>query len=208
MQTMIRTRLRPMVDADIPQIMDIERASFPAMWPQTAYKRELSNKIARYLVLAEVRDEVSAPPTPTTGLWASFRRIVSAPEPAPTSFEFLIGFIGIWLMVDEAHIVTIATRPERRRQGIGERLLIAGVELAQDLEQYVVTLEVRASNIEAQAMYEKYGFARVGLRKRYYTDNHEDAVLMTTPDLATPAYQKLLAGLRERHRARHPDLWA
>ena len=122
--------------------------------------------------------------------------------------EYLLGFVGIWLMVDEAHIVTIASRPERRREGIGERLLIAAIELARDLDQVVVTLEVRASNVEAQAMYEKYGFARVGLRKRYYTDNNEDAVLMTTPDLATPAYVKLLAGLQERHREQHPDFWA
>ena len=75
-------------------------------------------------------------------------------------------------------------------------------------DQEVATLEVRASNDDAQALYEKYGFARVGLRKRYYTDNNEDAVIMTTPDLATPAYVKLLAGLQERHREQHPDFWA
>jgi ribosomal-protein-alanine N-acetyltransferase len=204
---MIKTRLRPMVDADIPQIIDIERQSFPAMWPQTAYKRELSNKIARYIVLAELRDDSPPPPAPSSGLWASFRRIVNAPEPALPSSEYLLGFIGVWLLVDEAHIVTIAVRDKCRRQGIGERLLLAASDLAWEMEQFVLTLEVRASNIEAQAMYEKYAFGRVGLRKRYYTDNNEDAVLMTTPDLGTPAYQKLLAGLRDEHRHRYPDLW-
>jgi ribosomal-protein-alanine N-acetyltransferase len=207
MRTMINTRLRPMVEADIPQIMDIERESFPAMWPQTAYKRELTNKIARYLVLAELRDPEPPAPPPSTGIWTSLRRIVTAPEHPAVSSEYILGFVGIWLMVDEAHIVTIASRPERRREGIGERLLIAAIGLARDLDQVVVTLEVRASNVEAQAMYDKYGFARVGLRKRYYTDNNEDAVLMTTPDLSTPSYEKLLVGLREQHRDRHPDLW-
>ena len=74
MRTMIRTRLRPMVEADIPQIMDIERESFPAMWPQTAYKRELTNKIARYVVLAELRDEQAPAPPPPSSIWTSFRR--------------------------------------------------------------------------------------------------------------------------------------
>lgn len=207
MRTMIKTRLRPMVDADIPQIMDIERQSFPAMWPQTAYKRELTNKIARYIVLAELRDDQPPVPPPSSGIWASFRRIVNVPEPTPPSSEYILGFIGVWLMVDEAHIVTIAVRDECRRQGVGERLLLAAIDLAWEMEQFVLTLEVRASNVEAQAMYEKYAFGRVGLRKRYYTDNNEDAVLMTTPELGTPAYQKLLAGLREEHQRRHPDLW-
>jgi ribosomal-protein-alanine N-acetyltransferase len=196
-----------MAEADIPQVMDIERESFPAMWPQTAYKRELTNKIARYFVLAELRDEpaITAAPPPA-GIWSAFRRAI-APEEPRLSSEYLLGFIGVWLMVNEAHIVTVAVREECRRSGVGERLLIAATELAMDCDQEVVTLEVRASNEAAQLMYEKYGFDRVGLRKRYYTDNNEDAVLMTTPDLYLPAYRRLFDGLREQHRAKHPDLW-
>ncbi len=206
MRTLLRTRLRPMGTEDIPQVMDIERESFPSMWPQTAYRRELNNKIARYVVLCEVRDEEPQSP-PVAGVWTAIRRIVGSGATAPAAAEHLLGFIGVWLMVGEAHIVTVATRESHRRMGIGERLLIAAMEVAMDSDQECATLEVRASNDVAQRLYDKYDFARVGLRKRYYTDNNEDAVLMTTPDLISPAFRAMFNALREKHRARYPDLW-
>ena len=110
-------------------------------------------------------------------------------------------------MAGEAHIVTVAVRESRRRLGIGERLLIATIELAREAGQDAVTLEVRKSNEGAQRLYEKYGFQRVGLRVRYYTDNNEDAVLMTTPDLNSPSYTELFERLRRAHREQKPDLW-
>jgi ribosomal-protein-alanine N-acetyltransferase len=195
-----------MTDSDIAQVADIERQSFPTMWPQTAYKRELSNKIARYFVITELRDP-PAPPALTSGFLGALRRVVGGVE-AAASEEYLLGFLGLWLMVNEAHIVTVAVREEHRHQGIGERLLIAAIELAMDADQEVVTLEVRASNESAKSMYEKYGFTRVGLRKRYYTDNNEDAVIMTTPDIFLPAYKRLLGELKSQHQARYPELWA
>ena len=204
MRTLLRTRLRPMSSGDITQIADIERESFISMWPQTAYRRELTNKIARYLVMTEVRSAPAAPPP--AGLWNTLRRIVGSDAP-PDADEYVLGFIGVWLMAGEAHVVTVAVRNEFRRMGIGERLLIAAIELARDFEQAEVTLEVRASNEAAQRMYEKYGFARVGMRKRYYTDNNEDAVLMTTPEIASSGYRALFDERRAEHRARHPDLW-
>jgi ribosomal-protein-alanine N-acetyltransferase len=91
--------------------------------------------------------------------------------------------------------------------GIGERLVIAILELALDYDQEVATLEVRASNDSAQRLYEKYGFARLGLRKRYYTDNNEDAVIMTTPELHSDGFRARFDALQAVHRARHPDLW-
>ena len=107
-----------------------------------------------------------------------------------------LGSIGVWMMAGEAHIVTVAVRESRRRLGIGERLLIATIELAREAGQDAVTLEVRKSNEGAQRLYEKYGFQRVGLRVRYYTDNNEDAVLITTPDLNSPSYTELFERLR------------
>jgi ribosomal-protein-alanine N-acetyltransferase len=198
--------LRPMTDDDIAQVADVERESFPSMWPQTAYKREMANKLARYLVLTELRDAPVEPPA-TSGLWGALRRMVGG-EPASGSHEYVLGFIGLWLMVGEAHIVTVAVRERYRRMGIGERLVIASVELALDADQEVATLEVRASNEAAQRLYEKYGFARLGLRKRYYTDNNEDAVIMTTPDLFSEAFRLRFGALRSRHQAEYPDLWA
>ena len=203
MRTAIRTRLRPMTAEDIPQVMDIERESFPSMWPQTAYRRELQNKLARYIVLAEVPPE-EQPAATAPGVWGAIRRIVSGED---DSRERLLGFIGLWLMVGEAHIVTVAVRESHRRMGIGERLLIAAVELAAVAGEDVVTLEVRKSNEAAQRLYAKYGFERVGLRVRYYTDNDEDAVLMTTPALDAPSFRARLEELRELHRQRNPDLW-
>jgi ribosomal-protein-alanine N-acetyltransferase len=205
MRTALRTAIRPMTADDIVQVADIERESFPSMWPQTAYKRELANKLARYLVLTELRDAPIDPPA-TAGLWGALRRVVGV-GPAAGSHEHLLGFIGLWLMVGEAHIVTVAVRERYRRMGIGERLVIAILELALREEQEVATLEVRASNDAAQRLYEKYGFARLGLRKRYYTDNNEDAVIMTTPDLFCDAFRSRFEDLRARHQARYADLW-
>ena len=207
MYTMMKTRLRSMVEADIAQVVEIERESFPSSWPQTAYKRELTNKVARYFVLAETRDEVPGPTSHAAGLLGVLRRAIGSEELAASS-QYLTGFIGVWLMVNEAHIVTVAVREECRRMGVGERLLIAAIDMAIDADQEVVTLEVRASNTGAQKMYEKYGFERVGLRKRYYSDDHEDAVIMTTPDILGGTYRTVLVGLRERHRTQHPELWA
>lgn len=207
MQTMTPTFLRPMIEADIAQVLDIERESFPTMWPQTAYKRELTNQIAHYFVIARPGDEPAVEGTSLSGFWGAVRRAVGATEPAQAR-DHLLGFIGVWLMVHEAHIVTVATRGDFRRKGVGERLLIAAIELAQDADQDVVTLEVRASNSAAQAMYEKYGFTRAGVRKRYYTDDHEDALIMTTPDIATAEYHALVQERRAEHRRRFPELWA
>jgi ribosomal-protein-alanine N-acetyltransferase len=194
-----------MTAADIAQVADVERESFPSMWPQTAYKRELDNKLARYLVLTELRETPIDPPA-TGGIWGALRRMVGT-EPAAGSHEYLLGFIGLWLMVGEAHIVTVAVRARYRRMGIGERLVIASIELAIENEQEVATLEVRASNDGAQQLYAKYGFARLGLRKRYYTDNNEDAVIMTTPDLHANAFRARFDELRAKHRTEYPDLW-
>ena len=89
-------------------------------------------------------------------------------------------------MVDEAHITTFAVHPAWRRQRIGERLLLAFLDLARDRHAREATLEVRLSNIAARRLYEKYGFRPVGLRPRYYSDNGEDALIMTTEPLGEP----------------------
>jgi ribosomal-protein-alanine N-acetyltransferase len=204
MRTAIFTRLRAMTADDIEQVMEIERESFPSMWPQTAYRRELQNKLARYIVLSELRPPDQSPGQPG-GVWGTLRKIVGADPALPD--ERLLGFIGVWLMVGEAHVVTLAVRETCRRMGIGERLIIASIELAMEAEQEAVTLEVRKSNDVAQRLYEKYGFDRVGLRVRYYTDNNEDAVLMSTSALLSPSYRAHFFRLREEHRARYPDLW-
>ena len=94
---------------------------------------------------------------------------------------------GMWLMVDEAHITTSRSIPAWRRQRIGERLLLAFLDLALERGAHEATLEVRLSNLPARRLYEKFGFRPVGLRPRYYSDNGEDALIMTTEPLAYAA---------------------
>jgi [ribosomal protein S18]-alanine N-acetyltransferase len=103
---------------------------------------------------------------------------------------------GMWLMVDEAHITTFAVHPAWRRRRIGERLLLAFLDLAMDRDAHEATLEVRLSNLAARKLYEKYGFRPVGLRPHYYSDDHEDALIMTTTPLSEPAMRERIERLR------------
>ena len=91
----------------------------------------------------------------------------------------LVGMLVLWMIVDEAHIATLATHPDFRRQGIAKRLLVAALKNAYAEGARTALLEVRAGNDAAQTMYRKFGFEVVGRRERYYKDNNEDAVLMT-----------------------------
>jgi ribosomal-protein-alanine N-acetyltransferase len=194
-------RIRFMRAEDIPQVLDIERESFPSMWPQTVYQRELKNKLARYLVACEPGDD-AGPPLPARG--GLLRRLFGPPA---ATRERILGMVGLWCMMGEGHIVTISVRASHRRQGIGELLLLAALEAAMDAGQDGVTLEYRVSNRAARALYEKYGFTQAGVRVRYYSDNQEDAVLMSTPPLRSSPYQRLLAQRIEEQRRRWGDAY-
>ncbi len=89
----------------------------------------------------------------------------------------------LWLILDEAHIATIATHPDFRRQKIGERLLLHALAAAREEGVGRAFLEVRVSNLAAQALYKKYGFVVDGIRPHYYKDNNEDALLMSLDSL-------------------------
>jgi [ribosomal protein S18]-alanine N-acetyltransferase len=90
----------------------------------------------------------------------------------------IVGYCGAWLVIDEAHITNIAILPEYRGRRLGEALLRKMMDIAIERGAKVMTLEVRVSNIIAQSLYEKLGFQKGGIRKRYYTDNGEDALVM------------------------------
>jgi len=115
--------------------------------------------------------------------------------------DALVGFAGLWIMVDEAHVTTFAVHPRWRRRGIGERLLLVLLELSAARHAREATLEVRLSNVAARRLYEKYGFRPVGIRPRYYSDNGEDALIMTTDDLTSPEMHERLAALALRYDA-------
>jgi len=198
MLTLTRYMVRPMTDADIVQVTQIERESFPTSWPQTAYRRELSNNLARYLVVIDR----AHPPPPSEPRKRSLLGILRRPDATPQTDEYIVGYVGVWLLVDQAHIVAIAVREPYRRRGLGELLLSEAIEMAIENQQESVTLEVRRSNHGAQALYEKYRFLKVGVRKRYYSDNHEDAIIMTTPPIQAESYLEHLAYLREQQQKR------
>ena len=109
----------------------------------------------------------------------------------------IVGYAGLWLMVDEAHITTFAVHPDQRRLRIGERLLQRLFEIAVVMNGEWLTLEVRASNLPAQKLYEKYGFRRAGVRRRYYSDNNEDALILWTERLKDRVVRDRIAALRK-----------
>lgn len=90
----------------------------------------------------------------------------------------IVGYGGIWLILDEAHVTNIAIDPDYRGRKYGDQLVEAMIALTEKEGIYNMTLEVRASNYVAQRLYEKYGFKACGIRPKYYQDNHEDAVIM------------------------------
>ncbi len=110
----------------------------------------------------------------------------------------VVGFAGVWLMVDDAHITTFGVHPDWRRQGIGRQLLLDLIELARSIRARRMTLEVRVSNEAAQALYREFGFEDVGRRPQYYTDDDEDAIVMTTPELDDPRMDGIVRVQRER----------
>lgn len=196
--------LRLMRKEDIPQVVEIDREAFPTLWPPINYQRELENQLAHYIVACDEAETVetpeakAAPQKGFSGLIARLKPFFGNGSPSPAK-QYIFGFAGLWLMAGEAHITNIAVWEKHRRQGIGEALLIAMIDLAIELNARLVTLEVRASNTAAQSLYAKYGFTQVGVRRGYYTDNREDGILMSLQDIASAPVQANLQQLKQTH---------
>jgi len=190
-QDALRVSVLHMTLADIPVVMEIERTAFPRPWPETAYRYELSENPNAFFVVARMRERDFDRPAAISG----WRKLVSLVHPSvvvslPKSQ--VVGFAGMWMYVDEAHIATIATQTVFRGRGIGEALLYNLMREAQWRHAVSVTLEVRIGNTVAQSLYRKYDFEEVGRRKGYYQDNREDALLMTVMNFDTNAYRARL----------------
>jgi len=125
------------------------------------------------------------------------------PPPSEEASELVTGYVGIWLVLEEAHITAVAVRQCYQRRGIGELLMMGALELAVTQHCHTATLEVRVSNIPAQALYEKYGFRQTGLRKGYYNDNREDALIMSTQSLGSLEERQRLWELRRSYVERY-----
>jgi [ribosomal protein S18]-alanine N-acetyltransferase len=109
----------------------------------------------------------------------------------------IVGYAGLWKMHDEAHVTTVGVRRKDQGRGFGLALMLALIDRAYRLDSRWVTLEVRASNFGAMALYEKLGFKVIGRRRGYYTDDGEDAVVMWSDSLLAPAFQQRFEALRE-----------
>lgn len=175
---------------DVQRVMEIERQSFSAPWSARAYRYEIAENSNSTMVV--VRPAYG----PEGGLELLARQLGFA-RPRP-----VLGYGGFWLLVDDAHIATIAVDPEWRGRGLGELLLLAMLERGDGQGAMRATLEVRVSNEVAQGLYYKYAFGIVSRRKRYYADNNEDAYIMATPPFADPAYQAILRRNRDALYAR------
>lgn len=203
--------IRPVRDEDIPQVTEIDREAFPGEWlfrSYTSYKQEIHNSLAHYIVActeSEVRlklDQGDSIKVPWVRRFLGYRRTMLAEEAQNNihTKEYILGFAGLWAMLSEAHIIAIAVRNDYRQMGIGEGLLISLIEMAGQLNTNVITLEVRASNELAQTLYKKYGFRVVGKRSRYYSDNGEDATLMSTDNVTLAPFQADFQQLKEAYR--------
>jgi ribosomal-protein-alanine N-acetyltransferase len=189
-----------MTEADIPQIYAIDHEAFPAeslFRPYSSYIRELSNPMAHYIVGCVPSARQTRIPQQPWFRRLLGRRHLEGSSVARRSDDFLLGFAGFWVMLDEAHIIAIAVREPCRRQGIGQGLLVSAIDMASSMHVRVITLEVREHNKSAQAMYLRHGFYIAGRRPRYYSDNQEDAVLMTIDDIQCARYRERLRRLKE-----------
>ena len=153
----LQFRIRPMRLEDVPAVQAIDNLSFSMPWPESAYHYELNENPLSLLWVAETETDLE--------------------------HSSIIGLLVIWLVVDEAHIATLATHPDYRRHGIGLALLVTGLKAAIRKGMQQATLEVRAGNFAAQELYQRFGFRIVGRRPRYYRDNNEDALIMTAAPL-------------------------
>jgi [ribosomal protein S18]-alanine N-acetyltransferase len=151
-------RVEAMTEADLAAVLAIERASFPTPWSRDIFLRELhDDRLARLFVA----------------------RVAAGAQQGTVA-----GYTCAWMVTDELHITNFAVHPEFRRQHVGQQLLQAVLTRAHEQGCRQAVLEVRASNRGAQRLYGQYGFAPVAVRARYYTDNHEDAIVMFLADIA------------------------
>ena len=137
---------RPMLEVDLPQVVEIEKASMPSPWSKELFEEELKRERARYFVVE--KDSKIA------------------------------GYMGYWEAPEEAHIINLAIGPEYRRQGLGQDMIERCLDFAMKRGARLATLEARESNEAARNLYEKCNFRTVAIRKKYYSDNQEDAVVM------------------------------
>jgi ribosomal-protein-alanine N-acetyltransferase len=161
----------PMQAADVRAVMRIESLSFTTSWPPSAFHSELNdNKLAHYFV-GRAGDPQSGP---------------------------IVAYGGIWVILEDSHVTTIAVHPDWRGKKYGEQVLVRLLREAIERGAAWITLEARESNLVAQSLYRKYGFVTVSTRRAYYSDNGENAVVMWAGNLRGELYGNRLSALERR----------
>lgn len=144
----MQPEISPMRVEDLEEVLEIEDLSFPTPWSRNSFLYELLEN-ERALYLV-----------------------------AKSPLGNVIGYVGIWVIFDEGHITNLAVHPDYRRQGVGKALMLALIEAVRKRDVRHLTLEVRRTNLAAQDLYQKLGFVHMGVRRKYYLDNNEDALIM------------------------------
>ncbi len=144
---------RPMTIDDEPQVKDLDVISFKTPWPSDAFRYELMESNNSICWVAEMRSSSDLPE--------------------------IVGSVIVWLILDEAHVATLAIKPEYRGLGIARRLLALTLKVCMEKGATQSLLEVRRSNVDALHLYFGLGYEIAGIRPGYYADNHEDALLLT-----------------------------
>lgn len=188
--------LEPMQIDDVSEVSQLDHRCFTNPWPQSAYRRELSNPEGNFYIVLRHRlpgAQIRAEDAPDNPFARVSRWLWSDDEQDP-----IVGYAGMWIRAGEAHVTTIGIAPELRGKGLGELLFVALFEEAIARDADWLTLEVRVSNVQAQRLYQKYGLTRHGVRKRYYSDNGEDADIMWSESLRDLAYLRNVEWLRDQ----------
>lgn len=212
MSQSVSVYLRRLQRDDIVEVVEIEREAFSSTWVSSPFKRDIDNRRACYLVACVDPDEFvpeAAPDAKSEESQSWIAKLAGrlglgnpAPEPSSADGRSIAGYVSVWYQGDEAHIIEIAVREPLRGNGIGELLLIGSLREAREHGSRVMTLEARVSNFIAQRLYEKYSFQSVGIRKGYYSDNREDAVIMTTTPIGTDEYGRMFRQLQDTWESR------
>ncbi len=141
-----------MDSSHIDGVYELSKACFSVPWSLDSISYEIENPLAKYVIAENL------------------------------STKEVIGYAGVWIIAGEGDITNIAVNPSYRKQGIASSLLIKLFEVCKENSCSGITLEVRASNIAAQNLYKKFNFKEEGIRKKYYSDNGEDAIIMWKRD--------------------------
>ncbi|NQW24176.1 MAG: ribosomal protein S18-alanine N-acetyltransferase [SAR202 cluster bacterium] len=221
MQQPLPVSVRRLQSEDIDQVVAIEKEAFSPLWVSSPFRRDQNNNRACYLVacfdeeispeeiLAEndLDQQAELDNERPPNLWSrvagrlGFSSNNGETGSADEAFN-IAGYVSVWYQGEEAHITEIAVKETLRGRGVGELLLIGSLKAAIEYGSKVMTLEARVSNFIAHRMYQKYSFKSVGIRKAYYSDNREDAVIMTTSPIDTEEYQGLFTELQSTYKSR------